>query len=183
MGNVINSKNEYYTLWKNLCLGNRIALFENLDDYLASGFDGPTSIRYRQPGSPYKAFYVPTAKVPDVVEKFISQGASRDQFTFNESTPDDDLLIQGEMVYLVGGLHLTYSTDNCSMKQAMEKPQHAVGLRAIGLLKYYLNPKSYDMVQELFELYPDSVIEFGAYSRHLGVMPGHNTVIWEVRNY
>lgn len=181
----ITTKDQYYQLWKNLSLGNRIEVFENLDEFLRSGFTGRISIRYREPGSPFKAFYIPADKVLSKVEEFIDRGASRHLFTFNESTPDDRLLIQGEAQYInvLGGLHLTYNTKQCSMKEAMANPQTAHGLKAKIIMEHYMNPKSFGMMRELFEIYPESAIEFGVYSKHLGVMLGHNTIIWEVRSY
>lgn len=182
----ITTKEQFYKLWKSLALGNRIEVFENIDEFLQSGFAGPISIRYREAGSPYKAFYIPAHKVLDKVTEFCKRGADRSKFTFNESTPDDCLILQGEVAYIYetgNGLTLTFNRKQCSMKEAMLHPEQATGLRAKMIMEYYMNPKSMDMIRDLFEIYPDDVIEFGIYNKNLGVLPGHNVVIWEVRNY
>lgn len=182
----VTSKKQFYKLWKGLKLGNRIQVFENIDEFLTSGWIGLTSIRYKEPGSPYKAFHIPAHKVLDKVAEFVAQGANKQLFTFNESAPDDCLLIQGEIQYIYElghGLTLTYNTKKCAMKEAMEHPLTATGLRAKMIMEYYMNPKSFDMIRDLFELYPDDVIEFGVYGKNLGILPGHNTVIWEVRAF
>lgn len=182
----IKSKSEFYRLWKNLQLGNRIAIFDNIDEFLKSNWSKPTSIRYKVAGSPYVAFYVPADKVLDKVEEFVEKGADKDLFVFNESTPDDCLLIQGEAQYIYEnsfGLTLTYNTDKVSMRSAMTNFKMSTGLKAKMILEHYLNAKSYEMLKDLFEEYPNDVIEFGVYSKKLGVLPGHNTVIWEIRNY
>jgi len=182
----ITSKKQFYELWKGLRLGNRIAVFENVKEFLKSGWTGSISIRYREAGSPYKAFHVPAHKVLDKVAEFVKQGANENLFTFNESAPDDCLLIQGEVQYVYetgNGLTLTYNTKKCSMKEAMIDPLTATGLKAKMIMEYYMKPKSYEMIKDLFELYPDDVIEFGVYGRNLGIMSGHNCIIWEIRGY
>jgi hypothetical protein len=182
----ITTKKEYYQLWKDLALGNRIAFFENYAEFAASGFNGLTSIRYRIRTAPYKAFYVPAEDVAKAVDGFVRAGAQADLFTFNESTPDHKLLFQGELQYLdeLGkGLTLAYNTRQCPMKEAMEAPREVTGMRTKHFLGQYLNPKSLDMLMELLTIYPRDAIEFGVYACDLGVMPGHNTIIWEVRGY
>jgi hypothetical protein len=57
------------------------------------------------------------------------------------------------------------------------------GVVARHLLKDHLWPSDYDDVQELLDLYPGHVVELTAFSRAVGVVPGRNTAIWEVRNY
>ena len=57
------------------------------------------------------------------------------------------------------------------------------GIRAILKLRSVLFPSSLADLEALFEIYPDSVIEFSAYRFAVGAIPGRNAVIWEVRNY
>jgi hypothetical protein len=178
----IESKKQFYPLWKGLALGNRIQMFDNIDEFINSKFNGNISIRYREIGSPYKAFYVPADEVLNKVDDFVNHGAIKSLFSFNEATPDHRLILQGEVQYL-DKLTLTYNTQQCSMKQAMINPLAATGLRAKMMLEYFMNPNSFDMIRDLFEIYCDSVIEFGIYNVNLGVIPNHNVIIWEVRDY
>ncbi len=183
---MITNKKDFYELWKDLSLGNRIQIFENVDEFLKSGFNKKVSIRYREAGSKYKAYYAPADKVLDQINSFVEDGADRNQFVLNESTPDDCLIIQGELQHIdiFGyGLSLTYSDKKCSMREAMMHPKVATGLKAKMILEYYANPKSYRMIQDLLETYPHHCIEFGIYKKNLGILPNHNVIIWECRNY
>lgn len=104
-------------------------------------------------------------------------------YALNEPAPDDLLLIQGEVCYTIEGLALFYSTEKTTMRKAMQMGIQVYRLVAQALLKKFLWPASYDDLLELFERFPDSVIEFGAYNCQIGDWTGRNTVFWEVRNY
>ena len=79
---------------------------------------------------------------------------------------------------------LTYSTIKKPMNPALkEETKYAAGLNALLLLKKSLCPSSFDNLETLLDIYPESVIEFGAYEVNVGVIPNRNTLIWEVRNY
>lgn len=57
------------------------------------------------------------------------------------------------------------------------------GIRAVYILKHFLNENSYDDLQCLMEQYPESTIEMSCTNKCLGTIPHRNAVIWEVRNY
>ena len=180
----IKTKDEFYRLYHGMRLGNRLRTFDTYADLCSSGYRGYVSMRYKAAGADaFKAYYVPTYEVPIRMGQFAQQGADPDLFTFNESAPDDELVIQGELCHTIGGLHLSYSGAKVSMREALSQASQVSGLMAKSVLETYLRPASYDMVQELIDLYPDAAIEFGIYSRCIGVLLGHNTIIWEVRNY
>lgn len=69
------------------------------------------------------------------------------------------------------------------MREAMKHAKRATGLRAQMILKELLWPSSYDDLMDLIDLFPEHVIEFGAHTRAVGVLPHRNTVVWEVRAY
>lgn len=91
--------------------------------------------------------------------------------------------INGELQRAECGLELHYSIQPTVMREALKIPIDVKGLTAKYVLEHYCNPKSYDMLMELLDLYPDHVIEFTVFNKDVGVMPGHNTIVWEVRRY
>jgi hypothetical protein len=165
-------------------------MWDTLDDLQGSGYSGLVSVRYKQANSPYCRYLVPVSAVPLCIDEFSRQGASPSLFTFNESAPDDDLLIQGE-VFRQNILdiaehppYLTYSSAKLPMRKALQQDSHhAYGIKALTILKHYLDPNSYADLEELWERFPSSVVEFSTYSRQLGIYPHRNTIIWEVRDY
>jgi hypothetical protein len=121
--------------------------------------------------------------VPEVLENLKQDGHSLDRVIINESAPDHRLLLQGELMHSGKGLYLTGSYEKTDMRSAMKKAWNAGGLRVNSILKHLASPVSYDMLMELLDRYPGHVVEFGIYDCFLGWGRGHNTVIWEVRNY
>jgi hypothetical protein len=104
---------------------------------------------------------------------------------FNEGMPDDFLTIQGNVWYDLG-LKMEYSTvPGIGHRDAVRQPnmRTAEGLMATSLLNTYLDPNSRDDLRELFEIYPEAVVEFSTYSKHVGILPLRNTIVWECRQY
>ena len=176
------NKIEFYRRWREGEFGNRIRSFDSYADLCKSGYQGLTVVRYKVPGHPFCRYEIPRHQVEEVLEEFVSKGARRDLFTFNESAPDSRLILQGEVCRSIRHLELHYSRAQLPMRKALrEDPQCACGLQALTLLRGALWPKSLTMLQELLEY--DAVVEFSAFDRAVGDIPGHNTLIWEVRNY
>ncbi len=181
----IPDKDTFFRLWKEMRLGNRPRMWDNIRALEASQYNGKVSIRYRIASeNKYKAYYVPVEKLNAHLFDFIMDGAKIELFTFNESMPDDDLVIQGECCYAPGGFHLTWSDWKGPMRDALEShAKQESGLAAKMVLSRHMDARDREMVEELFELYPDAAVEFGVYGRQVGVLPGHRCVIWEVRCY
>lgn len=181
--NRVNSKRESYSLLERGAYGNKLRTWGSLSEILDSGYSGTVSMRYKLGWSGFYAYEVNLSKIPSVIKEWVSKGANQKQITFNESAPDDLLMMQGELMRDYRGYVLTYSTEKIKMREAMKNPEHASGLTAKIFLEHYLSPSSYSDMQALLDMFPDSVIEFSAYSKFLGNIPWRNTVIWEVRNY
>jgi hypothetical protein len=162
-------------------------MFNTYQDLVDSDYRGCVSIRSKEGSSRFCKYLIPYDKVSECVDSFVKEGADRSLFTFNESAPDDELIFQGELGHSAsGGYCLFGSTLPLPMRIALDKNgKQWYGLEAIGRVKYYCNDNSYEMIKGLIDLYlhEDVVIEFGCYSKNLGVMLGHNTIIWEVRKY
>lgn len=174
------TKREFYRGWLDLRFGNRIRMWPSQAALAEACFGGTVTARSQggKAGGGACHYRVPA-----------TEAASDPRYAgmaFNESAPDEELLYQGEYSHgaVVGGHYLFGSAVKLPMRQALAlHAQEKTGLDALGTLLHYCNAKSFDMMAELVELYPQAVIEFGAYGRCLGVIPGHNTVIWEIREY
>jgi hypothetical protein len=98
--------------------------------------------------------------------------------------PTEETIFQGEVMWGLWGLELTYTTVALPMRDALLKETKlARGIIATFLLKHFLCPNSYEWLQVLLDYYPDHVVEFSTYSVNWGTLPGYNTVFWEVRKY
>lgn len=160
-------------------LGNRPRTWVGREALAASGYGGPVSIRTAQGSGGGKAMY----RVPAAEALALTAGWGQAP-TFNESAPDDRLVLQGEAARMVGGLCLTYSTTpGLAMREALKNARTASGVAAHAILAAYLSPSSRDDLDALWDLYPDAVIEFSAYECCVGDQRGRNALIWEVRNY
>ena len=117
--------------------------------------------------------------------KFLTHPAHRTEtpLVFSESTDNDQLLIQGEVSRLPGGLHFEYSTQQLPMRQALaERRSRASGLAALTLLRQHLDVASFECLMGLLDVYPDHVVEISTFERGVGRW-GWNTIFWEVRAY
>lgn len=173
----IRNKQEFYCLWSAGLLGNKPHTWETADELAASGFAGKVGIRSKVKGGPC-LYHLP---VEEVLRRVQSWPCA---YSLSEAMPDHLLLIQGELQRQAGGLVLTYSCERgITMRQAMERPLTAVRVNALRLLREHLWPSSCEDMDDLFDLYPDAVVEFNAYECAVGTLPHRNAVIWEVRDY
>lgn len=92
----VRSKVDYYRRWVAGEFGNRPQAWETWDEVVASGYRGPVVVRGRKSGSQLARYRLAF----EDAKKHIA-GRER-EFSFNEPTPDDDLLIQGELERGVG---------------------------------------------------------------------------------
>lgn len=179
----INTKKQFYTFYSNNTLINKIPTWYSFEELKNSSYRGKVGIRLNYINKK-TAFNIPFEKIPSVLDEFEKEGISRDQVNFVMAQPDHKIILLGETKITEKGLYLMYSTVKKPMKNALkEETKHAFGLEAKLLLKNSLWPQSYSELMTLFELFPDSVIEFTAYSQYFGLLPNRNTIFWEVRNY
>jgi len=180
----INGKKEFYKLHKQGKFGNRALRWETLQELKISNYSNKVCIRGL--GIPRNAvkYNIPQDQLAKEINNYANQGIPLEKLKFNESMPDKNLLLQGEIKLSKNHIDLTYTTVKKPMNLGFEEEQiHTNGLTAINILKANLCPSSYADLQILLSEYPDSVIEFSTYSCPVGNIRGRNTVIWEVRNY
>ena len=174
------NKKEMFNLLRTGRLGNTLRCYTALDTDLPAS----VTIRYRgEHGGGICLFKVPGGKVPVILKELEQDGHSLDRVIINESAPDHKLLLQGELMQYDKGLYLLGSYEKTDMRSAIRKAWIAEGLRVNSILKHLASPASYDMLIDMLDRYPGHVVEFGVYDCFLGWGRGHNTVIWEVRNY
>lgn len=174
----IGTKREFYDLWHRGLLGNRPRTWDSVDALRASGYAGTVTVRTKRGGGGKCAYRVPVADVGAVAREW---GDDASGLTFNESMPDDELVIQGEVQR---PWELTYSAERgLPMREALKTARRASGAAAQLILRDALSPSSYDDLEDVWEMFPDAVIEFSAYRRDVGDCRGRNAIVWEVRNY
>lgn len=177
------TKHEFYERYMRGEFGNRPRTWATWDELKADSYRGRVAIRGLIPGIP--CYY--GVEVNDLLAGKLPVGCGTlvDK-RFNESMPDEFLTIQGNVWLSELGLRLEYSCEpNVGHRNAVNPPlmRTAERTRALSLLKTHMDDNSYSDLEELFELYPDGIIEFSTYSKHVGVLPGRSTVFWEVRSY
>lgn len=179
-------KSEYYALNKEEYFGNRAKTWDNYEDFLRSKYNGLVCIRSKVGIDRKQVRYnLPASEVLDNIKQM---GLEPSQASINESMPDNNLTIQGEVIQLDGrtgqfGIELRYSTLKKTMNVALnEEDFYLRGLNAKLKLKGAMDVPSYENLLRLFDEFPNSAIEFSCYDIGVGHL-GHNTIFWEVRNY
>ena len=180
----ILSKEIAYKIYNQGILFNRLRVWDSVDELLKSHYKGTVSIRYKggSRGSGFYAYNVPVSRVRRIVKEWQANGAKLNKIVFNESAPDEHLVIQGE-VTRDPDLELFYSREKKKMNIALKNGFSVKGLKAKLLLKYFMDETSYDELMALLDIFPKHVIEFSTYSINLGILPHRNTIIWEIRKY
>jgi hypothetical protein len=124
--------------------------------------------------------------VPEHIQQFEEIGIPEKMIGFNQSMPDEKLVLQGEVMIHERDFYLLGTTLKKPMNLALAENSFTLeGIIAKEMLKMKLNMESFSDLMNLLRTFPTSVVEFSAYKICVGNMAntGRNTVIWEVRNY
>lgn len=185
--NSINSKAEHLDLWNRGLLGNKMRSWKSYADILASDYRGEFSMRTKQQSGGNSGglatYRLKFSDLERTMNEWISKGTAIESIYFNESAPDEELVTQGEIMVTTDHYDYLYCNEPLKMREAMSKAKVMRGIAVVSYLKEVMMPNSWDDINELFEIYPDSVIEFSVYQRTLGIYPNRNSIFWEVRNY
>jgi len=180
---IVNKKLSY-KLYEEGLFGNKLRTWKNLDELNLDEYIGNVTIRYAGQYDKWCKYNVKQVEIKSELRKMADEGADLTLVRFNESAPDDHLLIQGELVEDCDYKYiLSYSTDKIPMREAMKRPKEILGAKALPILFGYMSLASKENTKRLLSLYPNAVIEFSVYDCLLGNIPENNTVFWEVRNY
>lgn len=169
-------------LYEKGCFGNRPRCW-SVKDYFKSGYNGKVGLRTKiVAGGPW-AYDVEPKDVALIIENWRKLGIIDGQIHISEMAPHKFSTISGEVALSIRHYDLTFSYSKLPLREALKDAcEHAYGLRALLILKKYFDEASYINLEKLFELYPDSVIEFSCFEVGVGDW-GTNTIFWEVRNY
>lgn len=173
---IITCKEDSLALLVKGALGNRLATWNTREVFMR---EAPRESHYsvRLPKRDQPAIYNQTYM--QVVDRWVWQN-----LIVNESAPDHQLVMQGEVCESPYGLELRYSTEcGLKMRQAMRASRRARGLQAHMLLRSVLWPSDLEDLRALFDQYPGAVVEFSSYEVSVGEIPGRNTLFWEVRHF
>ena len=158
-------------------------MWDTYDQWWFSNYPGRIAIRTKVRGGRCD-YLIPKKDVASRYQSFISDGYHPSQIHFSAQCPEEDKIIQGEVQRGTRGLELTYSRSVLPMRDALRTdPHHATGMRARILLQSAMCSQSFDWLHELLDRFENHVVEFTTLRYPWGVLPGFNTVFWEVRNY
>ena len=181
---MVATKAEYLRLANLGYMGNQKSSWDTPEAAIASGYAGMVMVRYREPNSPFMRADVAMVDAPAVIDGFVAAGADRSKLYLTHMTSAVGRRINGELWRGPGGIYLNYATAQTHLRAALDQAgRHVERSAALAVVRWACCPSSYDDLMTLLEVYPDAVIEFTAYDREIGNVPGRNTIIWEVRNY
>lgn len=131
--------------------------------------------------------------------RLIRHGCPPKSLLVDESTPDDQVVLQAEVMNSHRFIDMRYCLhsgigmrgvyalpSSFGLTSEMKLPQkaqcHQWGILAVALLRQYLDTPSMDKLEEILEQYADSVVELSTYPMAVGILQW-NTIFWEVRSY
>lgn len=179
----IRTKREMYEAYHRGRFGNRLRAWSGVQAWRESEYQGEVVLRSKSSAGGRVAYRLDASEVASTLEAWGVELTSA-EIEINESAPDSDILIQGEVERSELYLTLTFSTLRLPMRDALARDSNTVtGLKALLLLRRYLDPSSFDDLWGLLEDFDGAVVEFSCWSSDVGICPRRNTVFWEVRHY
>jgi len=166
-------------------LGNRFSVHTSVEAALASS--APT-LYIRGPVArwPFMVPWVNAEDLESIVQGIEDRGGRRADMYFSEVVPKGVYRsINAEARRDERGLTLTYGVSSqLSLRDDIaQNGITAYGLAAWFVLRRRMPPEDIDMLCEIWEEYPECIIEFSTYrGRHLGIM-NRSTIVWECRDY
>jgi len=131
-------------------------------------------------GGRFDAF-VPRMEVQERTAQWIAAGTALEHIQYSEMTPRC-VKMNGEVMRSALGLVLEYSTLNLPMRAALKAERKmATGITALHLLRSHMDATSADALDDIFDQYPDAVVEFTVLDRCWGDTET-NCIFWEVRS-
>lgn len=177
----IRSKARFFELWEAGLLGNRPNLWRDPQKAWAAQ---PKTVGFRELG---RAGGGAWTRVYDMQKDFwltVKCWEGRN-YVMDDGCPDHKQTLQGEVCRTFRGLEGFMGSSTFPMRKAAELGilRHRSPAETTVLLRDYMDASSRDDLEMLLELYPDAAVEFTCFSVNVGVIPGRNTLIWEIRNY
>jgi hypothetical protein len=185
----IPDKQTFKRLSSALRLGNHFQAWDSLAELEASGYNGFVTQQALLPGLSSTDLFIPNIAVSEVLER--SRGLSGvywREIAHRPDCPGGDChgcgrTINLEAMYGDRGLcvrHSHHPTLNLR-HDLIVNGREVWGLEALIVLRRYLQ-EDHEVLQEIWESYPDAVIEASRFSSPVGVL-NNRLVVWEVRDY
>lgn len=184
----IRTKKEFYALSRRLQLGNCLQQWpfpqwqENLFSHGFIGID-KFSLRTAARASDRRAqrYRITANRMERLCRRLICEGYKPEDLLVDESAPDDTVLLQGEVLNTPEFVELFYvERSGIGMRQAFPLMKPVAGIRAVQILRHYLDADSCEDLFQILAEYHTSVVEFSVYPKRVGRLQ-RNTLIWEVR--
>jgi hypothetical protein len=179
----IGSKAEFYRLWEAGVLGNKPETWREIGPALKANIRDYALREVGAAGGGKFEICPSRLQLMSAVMRWNYEGR---RWVITGVAPNHLSQLQGEICCTERGLEgfLGVRT-GVNMREAMAQglllPRSPAVTRT--LMRHFIDPASLDDIDELLERYPDAAIEFCSYSVNVGVIPGRNTLIWEVRDY
>jgi len=159
---------------------NRPQVWPSPDVVPAAMRDQEFGIRYLVPSGPFRGHM----NYQELLKEWNARlPVFKDLMYVCGAAPDDSRVIQGELTQCPGGYYFHGSTGKTTVREAMLDGSAFdwSGFTPAAALRQEMTPESWQDIQEIFDLWPDAIIEFTVFSKCFGHKPNRNTVIWEVR--
>jgi hypothetical protein len=176
----ILNKKQFYDLYLSDQLGNHLRNWPTYEEFASSGYKNRISIRSFNDQNKFCFYYI---KKKDIIKTIKENKLKMEECVFNESAPDEKLILQGELTRDINGLFFAYSEEKKPMREVIPIFKIIRGLSCKLLLESILLPNSYSDLMLILDKYPDHVIELGVYDVCLGIFKNQNIIFWEVRKY
>ena len=177
------TKKDFYRRYYQGEFGNTSYMWSNFLEWESSGYSKLVAIRTLRPKGRCD-YFIPNWDVAFRWNDFIDNGYHPEELNISAQIPEEDKLCQGEVSIVDGKLHAWLSEDLRPMRSALrENSFHLKGFKAHWYLKAKLCHNSWEWLWYLLENYPGHTVEFSTLRYSWGTIPGHNTIIWEVRKY
>lgn len=123
----------------------------------------PKSVSIRVTGGGGRAF-VPNIHSKEELENKLQElrGTARDEslIMINEGVEHEEILISGKVMRSHRHYDLTYTQPGSPDNFPRDAKENATGLKAKTILDTYMDAKGIATLEEIFDEYPDSVVEF-----------------------
>ena len=197
----INSKSEYYALARRHLLGNTIRQwtaneFVTLYEHKDASLPKTVALRGMTPASKkFQAYDLTLVEARFRVNWVRLSGLAVTTVLIDEQAPDHLSTLKGEVMRCEKYLYLRYDmTPGLRMREAMAEDDftfpvfpervrgmaHVDGIRAVELIRSKMDSIGIEMLNDIFDRFPDAIVEFSCYSKRIG-WACSNTVFWEVR--
>lgn len=185
----VRSKEEFRKLSERGLLGNYLRSWRSVDDFLDYGFldYGQVcewlTIRNLIPGATGFSAVVHRNSIHATIALMVATGSRKEDLYFQEiPAPRLRRNWNIEAILTTRGVSLFYEQNTTQpVRGIRERGAYADGLKAQAVLRS-MEPESYDTLMEIWETYPEAVIEATEFSEQVGAL-GRQLVVWEVRCY